>query len=270
MANTFQSGIKQGATNIENYSFFLGGMNTKRAAMEQYDFLRTGYTRIFFIHMPDFLNKRYPDETKRFKHRLEYANTAIDGLQNIELEFEDITAGFSGRTMQIPTVARDATNEITVRMYESAGSPIREYLTLWITGISDIMSGFTHYHGALGTAGIRANAAYHIAEAIVVSTDSTGRTDGIEYCALLTNMMPKSVKMDQFNYESGQHAAVPMDVQFTCSKYESADINAIGKALMTKYTTLYNMLDMKSGYSQLDIDAMPRSKVIDWNMASSS
>ena len=42
---------------------------------------------------------------------------------------------------------KDETNEITVKILEFAGSPMREYIEMWLTGVSDPNSGFTHYHG---------------------------------------------------------------------------------------------------------------------------
>ena len=50
MATTLQTHIKKYDKNfITNYSLFLGGLNATQKALEQYDPLKTGYARIFFI-----------------------------------------------------------------------------------------------------------------------------------------------------------------------------------------------------------------------------
>jgi hypothetical protein len=78
----------------------------------------------------------------------------------------------------------------------------------------------------------------------------------IEHCAMFCNMMPKSVKLSHFNYESGSHPAVLNDLEFTATKYESPQINTIGAALLEKYRILRDYLDFNSGLQVSDIQAM--------------
>jgi hypothetical protein len=170
---------------------------------------------------------------------LEYGFIAVDGIQNTVLETDTVTGGYAGRTLEIPTLAKDETNAITVRVYEFAGSPIREMIDLWITGISDPYTGLTHYHGAISDT-LSVKQSNHTSEMIYVATDSTGRSDRIEYACLLCNMVPKTVKKDHFNYESGTHALVQYDIDFTATKYESVQINAIAKMLVSKQNILAN------------------------------
>jgi len=248
---TPQSNIKKYNSDfITNYSLFLGGLNATQKSLEQYDPLKTGYARIFFIKMPVFMDHIMPAETKRFRHLLEYGFTRIDGLQNIELQTEELTGGYAGRKFDMASTAQDNTNEITLQLYEFAGSPVREYLDMWISGISDPYTGIGHYHGALDdpTANIKYSQANHVAEAIYVVTDPTGRGNGIEYASLLSNMVPKQVKHDQFNYESGQHQLVQMDIPFTCVQYRSPQINTIAKSLIDRFQMMRDYLDFDSKY----------------------
>ena len=92
-------------------------------------------------------------------------------------------------------------------------------------------------------------------ELIFVATDPTGID--IEYCAMFCNMFPKSVKKSHFNYESGSHPAVSVDLEFTATKYESPQINSIGAALLNKYRILRDYLDFNSGYTEDDVKKMP-------------
>lgn len=242
---TLQSNIKQYTSNsIFNYSLFLGGLDTTAKSLEQYDPLKTGYGRIFFVRMPVFMQKIMPDETKRIRHLMEYGFTRIDGIGNLSLETEQLTGGYAGRQFDIPTVAKDETNQITLSLYELAGSPVREYLEMWISGMADPYTGLAHYHGA----DLPYKQSNHVAEAIYVATDPTGRSNGIEYACLLTNMFPKQVKKDQFNYEAGQHQLVQMDVEFAAVKYESPQINTVAKGLIQRYQTMRDYLDFKSNY----------------------
>ena len=263
---TLQSNIKSNTKDMTMYSLFLGGLNVTSKALAQYDPLKTGYARIFFTKMTPFLKTILPEKTKQFKHLLEYGFVGIDGLQNITLEFEQITGGYAGRQFEIPTVAKDETNSLTVKVYEQAGSPVREFTDMWISGIADPYTGLGHYHGALDI--VNANLDYsqvnHTAEAFYVETDPTGRSSGIEFACLLTNMVPKATKLDHFNHESGTHPIVQTDIEFTATKYQSPQINEIAKALIAKYKILRDYLSFNSQYTVRDVENMTVPNISDW------
>lgn len=264
MTQSITDGIKNNrSSSMRNYSFWMGGLNVKNSALAQYTPQKTGYGRIFLVRMPAFLAKMVPERTKNFKHMIEYGFTNLSGLGNTTLNFEQMTGGYVGRQMDVASVAQDETNEVTLQVYESTGSPIREYLDLWVNGISDQNTGIAHYQGAIQQ-GMSYRQSNHTMEAIYVSTDPTGRSDGIEYACMLANMMPKQVRKDQFNYESGQHQNVQLDIPFSCVKYESIQINTIAKALVAKYAVLRNYIDYQPGYSIDDINGMPADTLVDW------
>jgi len=260
---TTQQYLKQPSSNLTRYSLFVGGLNATKRAIEQYDPLRLSSPRIFFVKMPPFLKALSEEKTKNFKHLLEYGFVSVNGLSNITLETDQITGGYNGRSFDVATFSRDDTNEITIRLYEFSGSPVREYLSLWVTGISDNLTGYGHYHGAREKNGklMRYSQANHTAEAIYVRPDPTGRSDSIEYACLFCNMMPKLIDIDHFNYESGSSPIIQIDIPFTCVKYESADINRIAVKLMEKYQILTNYLDFRSGYTEQDVQNMPASTI---------
>lgn len=271
---TLQSNIKCNNKDLTKYSLFLGGLNVKAKALEQYDPLKTGYSRIFFVQMPKFMDYIMPLATKNFKHMLEYGFKSIDGIQNLQMEFEAITGGYAGRQFEIPVILKDETNAITIKLQEMSGSPVREYIETWLTGIADPHTGLCHYHGGLeedpatGNQNMEAIQANQVAEAIYVSTDHTGRN--IEFACLLSNMVPKVVKRDQFNYESGTHNAVEYDVEFTCTQYTSPDVNTVAAKLLDKYKILTNYLDFKSDYimdnGELEADRFADSNIADWTL----
>lgn len=271
---SLQSNIKNNNKDLTKYSLFLGGLNVKAKALEQYDPLKTGYTRIFMVQMPKFMNKILPIATKNFKHMIEYGFKSIDGIQNLTMEYEAITGGYAGRSFEIPTIMKDETNAITIKLQEMSGSPVREYVEMWLSGISDPHTGLCHYHGALniddttGNQYMEAIQANQVAEAIYVSTDNTGKQ--IEFACLLSNMIPKVVKRDHYNYESGTHNAVEYDVEFTCTMYTSPDVNNVAKLLLDKYKILTNYLDFKSDYimanGKLEADRFQNVNIADWTL----
>ena len=253
---TLQDNLRKSNTDVTKYSYWLGGFNTKNSALKQYDLLRTGYGRIFILQMPAFVKFLLEDETKKFKHMLEFANTGIDGIQGYTVEFQSATGGYNGNSIEVPTNVKDDTNEITIKVYETQGSLIRTYIDFWITGTIDPFTGLSHYHGARD---VDANSSSYVQsqanqtmEALYVATDPTG--EQAEYVCLLTNMFPKSSDHSHFNTSPGEHNLVEVSIPFTANKYMSAQINYIGTVALKKFKILRNYLNIYSGYSARNIE----------------
>lgn len=260
---TLQDNIKKNSTDITSYSYWLGGANTKNAALAQFDPLRTGYGRIFILQMPKFVKHLLPDETEKFKHLLEYANTGIDGIAGYTVDFGQMTGGYVGTSVDIPTNAKDDTNSVNIKLYEVSGSLVRTYLDFWISGVSDVFAGYSHYHGARKfDSSLVSCQANQTMEAIYVVTDPSG--EELEYACLLTNMFPKASPHDHMNYSAGEHNLVDLSIEFTAVKYMSAQINEVGKKLLDKFNVQRNYLQMHSGYDTSDIAKLPDSEIKDW------
>ena len=254
---TLQDNIRKcDNTEITNYAYWLGGTDTTNAALAQYDLLRTGYGRLFILRMPAFVEFLLEDETRVFKHMLEFGNVGISGIQGYTAEFASVTAGYVGNTVEIPTSVKDDTNSITIRIYETQGSLIRTYIDFWLTGVSDPYTGLSHYHGARdvdeNSSSYVLSQANHTMEALYVATDPTG--EQAEYVCSLTNMFPRSSDHSHFEYEPGSHDLVQLSLEFTCTKYMSAQINYIGTVALNKFAILKNYLNMYSGYTAAKVE----------------
>lgn len=255
-AVTIQSGIKEHKQNsLKNYALFMGGLNVTHDVLANYDPLKTGYGRLFMVRKPIWLNNYLSDTGKftKFKHILEYGNTAVQGINDVSVQFASITGGYTGKSFEIPTVATDDTNSFTVTCYEFSGSPIREVIHTWINGTTDLLTGLSHYNGqaknSKGTE-IKRIQSNQTAEFIYVSTDNTG--ENVEYACLFANCFPRNIKNDQFNYTSGEHNLVEYNIEFSCTKYESTQINLVGQKLIDKYKLLANSLNFYSGIKTTD------------------
>ena len=228
---------------------FLGGTNVAHDVLKAYDPLVTGRGRLFMVRQPVWLASYVSGEGngnkfKFFKHMLEYANTSIQGLSDITVNFQTITGGYSGKSFEIPTHATDDMSTFTVTCYEPSGSPLREMIHTWINGSMDLMSTFTHYNGELDKVG-GPSQANQTAEFIYVNLDKTGRK--VEYACFLANCFPRQINTDQFNYTSGTHDLVETGIEFSCTKYESTQINAVANELINRYKVLTNSLNFNSG-----------------------
>lgn len=251
-APTIQTNIKNHTSDdLLNYALFMGGTNVTHEVLANYDPLRTGYGRLFMVRKPEFLNQTIPDKLKKFKHILEYGNTAVQGIQDVEVQFNSYTGGYAGKSFDIPSVATDNTNSFTVNCYEFSGSPLREVIHSWINGTTDLLTGLSHYNGLSDIQKLQSN---QTAEFVYVATDITG--EEVEYACLLANCFPSGLKNDHFNYSAGQHELVEYNVEFRCTKYESLQINKLGKSLLDRYKVLANSLNFFSGINSGDDDLL--------------
>lgn len=253
---TFQSYAHQSRNEeIKNYALFLGGLNVTHDALLQYDPLITGFGRIFMTRKPVFVEKQLGQSMGIFKHILEYANTGISGNSDIEMGFVQMNGGYTNRQVDIPTVQTDNANELTIKTFEFSGSPVREVIQYWLNGIADLQSGYTTYNGAAypgATNYVPVNQANQSAEFWYVHTDRSGQN--VEYAAMWANCVPKRVPFAHFDYESGQHELVPMEVTFTGVRYMGPQINDKARQLLAKYNVLYNSLNFHPGYTDQDLN----------------
>ena len=74
----------------------------------------------------------------------------------------------------------------------------------------------------------------------IVITGRKANEKCIDHIVLLKNAYPVSINndMDHLNYTAGQHEVVQYQIQFTCTKYESPQINKIAGELLKKHKIL--------------------------------
>lgn len=241
----FSDGSIQVNTNsktFENFSYFLGGIDVTHQNLDQFTPYIRGVSRIFLHKPPLFMSKQYPTQTKSFKTYIETGYKSIDGIGDISVDFTQFEGGFNGQQFSTPQSARDDTESVTISVYELSGSPVREYLDTWVTGVRDIRSGIAHYHGAMeGTDGLKYSEINHTAEFIYATYDPTGMTP--EYCCMFAHCFPRRVPKNHLNYEAGNRDNVQMDIEFATTKYESPAINDIGIWYTINSKVKWNYLD---------------------------
>lgn len=254
MANTIQTGIKQNTKNYNDFGYFLTGIDVTQRNLNQFTPFIPGYARIFMLTPPIFMNKMYPEKTKNFKSYVETGYTRIDGIGDLSVDFFDFEGGFARQKYSAVTMARDDTDTITISVFEQSGSPIREYLDTWITGVRDPRSGVAHYHGAIDATGA-ANVPYseknHTCEFIYYVSDPTMKT--IEYSCMFAHCFPTKVSKSHLNFDTGSHDGVAMDIEFRVTKYESMYINQLAKWYQAQEKIKWNYLDFDPGYKESDI-----------------
>jgi len=243
MAKTIQSGIKQHTDeNITKYALFLGGLDVTHDVLASYDPFIGGKGRIFMTRVPTFTidaTNGIKDKMRKFKHILEYANTGVSGIGDVTVETQTLQGGFVGRSFQIPTFARHATDTFTISTYEFSGRPMGEVLHWWISGVSDFQSGFATYHGVE----LEVKQSNHTAEFFYGITDRSGKAAGVEFACMFANCFPTGIKMDHLNYRQGEANIAEMDISFTCTYYDGPQINELFKQLLVRHQILMDSFD---------------------------
>ena len=239
---------------FENFSYFLGGIDVTHQNLDKFTPYIRGVSRIFLHKPPTFMNKLDSQMTKSFKTYLETGYKAVSGINDISVDFTTFEGGFAGQNFQTVQLARDDTESVTISVYELAGSPIREYLDTWVTGVRDPRSGIAHYHGLIEkyfngnlAEGLPYGEINHTAEFIYTTYDPTGLA--LEYACMFAHCFPRRVPKDHLNYESGNRGEVQMDLEFSAEKYESPAINDIGIWYTQNSKVNWNYLDFTPEYS---------------------
>ena len=254
---TIQSGLKRNLKDYSNFCYWLNGVDVTDQNLDQFTPYIQGVSRIFMIKKPVFLLENYADECKNFKSLIETGYTRIDGIQDTNVEFVDFEGGFNGQKFRNVSLASNDTDTITITVYEQTGSPIREFLDLWVTGVRDIKSGIAHYHGAFDTnANMKYSERNHTAEFIYCVMDPSGRE--LEYACMFAHAFPTKVPKSHLNYESRNRGNVPIDIEFAVQMYESPAINAMACYCLQNSLVEYNYLKFSPDFAKTSGYAGPK------------
>lgn len=252
MPITIQSGAHQFTkTDITKYSLMMGGLNVTHDVLKQYDPLIGGYYRLFMVTKPMWVNEYYAKDPNfnrftAFKHILEYGNLGVSGYQDSEMEFDEIKGGFVGKKFELPTVLKNDTNRLSIKVLEFSGSPIREVLHTWLNGTSDENGGFTHYNGMIPAGEIAYSQANQTAEFFLVNTDRTGMS--VENAVMFANCFPTKVPNEHFNVDDpSDHSHVELTIEFTCTCYTGIDVTEKAKILLKNHQIMTNSLEFYTG-----------------------
>lgn len=288
MAGTPKSYMKKNTKDYRNLSYFIAGIDVTDQNLDQLTPYIPGITRMFMHKEPYFMQIAFPQETDNFKSYIETGYKSISGINDMSVNSEQISGGWANQNYEVISSVTDDTDQIQIGIYEQTGSPVREFLELWVTGVRDPRSGVAHYHGVVETP---QNTLYtmntngtnesiptysemgnynnnggkiwvpygeknHTAEFVYYDLDPTAHY--IEYACMFAHAFPKSVKKDHLNYSSGDRSPVEMTVDFAVMKYESRYINDLAIHYLIKDQLEYNYLNFDPlwkvhGYAHTDV-----------------
>lgn len=245
---TYNDYMRQNNKNYDNFRYFLEGIDVTDQNLDQLTPYIPGISRLYFHKVPPFMKAKYETLTDNFRSYIETGFKSVSGIGNLSAEGIDVEGGWAAQKFSNMSVVRDETETITIELTEMTGSPVREFIETWMTGIRDPRSGVAHYHGALETP-VQAEDSTHLpycernhtGEFIYVALDPTAHY--IEYACLLAHVWPKNVPKEHYNYQSGSRDVVSMSLEFAATKYEGHYINDIAAYYLAASNLKYNYLE---------------------------
>ena len=250
--------LRKNRKNFNNFAYFQSGIDVTQQSLDQMTPYVPGISLLFMHRTPLFMEKAYKDMTANFKSYIETGFKSVQGIGDLSADFIDIEGGWAAQKFSNISLVRDDTDEITIELYEQTGSPVREFIETWMTGVRDPRSGVAHYHGAfdMDTDSVEYSEKNHTCEFIYMDLDPTARF--IEYACMFAHCFPTKVPKSHLNYQSGQRGEVLMDLGFKVTKYEGRYINDIAAWYLAQNKLSYNYLDFnpnrKAGHNDQCID----------------
>jgi hypothetical protein len=240
-------------------NFFNGAINTIDVA---YDPLISGYAFIKWLSLPGWVEGNFSSTVPTYGNKNVSGNSAnslapsdpgdylflngfraltqrtflaLSGLASIELATVAQNYGFANNEYQIAAGITKGNTEFTIRFQEYSGSPIRNSIAHWVSGIRDPETGVATYPQWTGTYG----AAYHTGQLLYIMTrpdadlnqlqsgslKATSQRNIIEFAALWTGVFPTRIPMDHLNYEQGTHDVATVEVPFKGVFHMSKNVN---------------------------------------------
>lgn len=195
--------------------------------MSAFEAAYSGHTFVFCIGMPKFLTTGIYLDTnahylmKNFKAIMERASTSVSGGSDYTVEFDQVTDGPGQKIDHVKSVYKEQ-NDISVRLHEFAGLPVKNALETWLTGIYDPKSQHGSYHGNLGIPGGWSLTNHSMSMLVVqVNPSWTEIQDAVYYY----NMVPTMVPMAFSEWTKGEYSVIDnIDISFKCNEERSPAI----------------------------------------------
>ena len=233
--------MKKNTQNYNKFGYFLQGIDVTRQGIDQMTPYVPGVSRIFMHVVPPFMEVQFPQLSANFKSYVETGYKSVEGIQDMDVEFINIEGGFAQQSFNNVSHVRDTTEEITIQLYEMSGSPVRDFIETWITGVRDPRSGIAHYHGAIADGKLEYCEKNHTGEFVYYALDPTAKK--IEYACMFAHCFPTRVQKSHLNYTSGTRSEVILDCTFKVTKYEGRYINDLAAYYLAKDNLNYNYLE---------------------------
>ena len=259
--------IRRNTKSYKDLSYFIGGIDVTQQNLDQMTPYIPGISRLFFHTTPLFMQEGFKDLTDNFKSYIETGYKSVSGIEGLQADFVQISGGFAEQSFENISKITDGSNAISVTLYEQTGSPVREFIETWLTGVRDPRSGIAHYHGLVkkpdGSGSVEYAEKNHTGEFIFYDLDPTAHY--LEYACMWAHCFPKGIDKQHLNYQSGSRDVVELSLEFSGTKYESRYINDIAIYYLMQEQLDFNYLNFNPNLDSI-YTGQKEDKAINYNL----
>lgn len=279
MAISLQTGLREYNGDLRQYTGMLGGLTPDIHTLRSLNPETTNRVICVMYRGPYFLMHYFgEDETAAYTNRefatykkvLEYYNTGIQcQFGDHSLASQPLQGGFAARSINIPTVQNTNNNQsLQITVPELVGRPIANFHNMWIDGISDEITGLTHYQGLVaGSIGqdntpqrifnspgggnmnqaLEPSPAWEVAEFLVIALDRSGAR--VEAAAMALGCIPQNkIGYEIFNSNpTGGSTIQSVTLSFSCQFIQSAYVNDLATRYVQQFAIFGNSLNLNPG-----------------------
>ena len=218
---------------LRDNNVFLGVPNVTQNTLPVIDPFIGGYGRVWCLQSPVFFE---PNLRGLWQRMVERYCRGLSGLSNYELQTTDITYGNTAETYTVATGIKRGNNQFNLKFQELQGGLFRNMSKYWVTGISDLGSGYGTYHGKVfDGSNLRFSAVNHTSIMLYALTDNSGGAYGLEaleFACLWFAAFPTSVPNSHLEYSVGEHNTTDIDMAFNGIYHENNTINTFAANML--------------------------------------
>lgn len=277
MAISLQSGIREYNGDLSQYTGMLGGLTPDIHTLRSLNPLTTNRVICVMYRGPYFLMHYFggqnaydpKSEFGTYKKIIEYYNTGITcNIQDATLGNAPLQGGFAGRTIPIPTTQNAQSGQtLTINVPELVGRPVANFHNMWIDGISDQITGLTHYQGLVAgsvdennvpqrifapatgasSLALEPSPAWEVAEFLIIALDRSGAR--VEAAVMALGCVPANkVGNDIFNSNNqGQSNIQSLQLTYNCQFVQSSYVNDLATRYVQQFAVFGNSLNFNPG-----------------------
>ena len=215
-----QAGKVKQVRKITQYDLFRGV--TDFGNLGQFDYYESGYSFLFVIHGPRFLNdyaakpgnEAFKQIYLNYMHMLEFEFLGLSGLENMTSDTLELTNGIDTMNL-INKVKMQSASSVTMRYTERSGGLINKFHSKFLSGIKDPRTQVKHYHGLIAD-GTHPTPGFELETFtfLYVVTDNTTRN--VEKAYLLLGAQPTQADYSIYESEKGSIEKKEISIEYNC------------------------------------------------------
>lgn len=207
-----------------------GVQNYDPSAVAAREPFRTGRFLVKWLKYPPFFN---PLAVQYLRYLFEDCVKSVSGINDNNIDPIKITNGVTRQESTYAGIYKENNGEVTLKVPETAGSPVRKLIDYWLSGISDRKSGMCHFYGKK----LRAVQPNKAGSFIYILLGPTGRPEDIEFAAMWHEVIPTSgERISMYNSDIGEAGGgVEADVTFAGIFDRGPAIDLLAKKIVTAY-----------------------------------